>query len=187
MSAQPNFQPPADWRNNGRFCKIYPYVLAVEGGLVTAERAKKIGDKGGATNHGIAFNYNQGYLKKYNILFPGQMDQLTKQQAIEIYYRKYWLPSQADELPDTRLAAVYFDHVVNAGQGSADQLLTKLDKALWFYKGDGENISYFWQQCMLFMLHRLWFYANIKQWKTFGLGWFNRLIILTKGLHNIGG
>lgn len=169
-----------DWQQNERFKRLYPHVLYVEGGYVNDPM-----DPGGPTNHGIAFNYNQGYLKKFGITKPTQMVLLTREQALEIYYRKYWLPSQADELPDSKFALAYFDHVINAGQGAADQLLAKCDKNLWHYAGDGKNLNYWWPQTMRYMLHRLWFYFHIKNWGRYGLGWFNRLLHITQALGKV--
>lgn len=169
-----------EWNQNARFTKIYPYVLNAEGGYVWNPK-----DPGGATKYGIAFNYNQGYLKKFEIFAPSQMKELTRDQALEIYYRKYWLPSQADELPDRRLALVYFDHVINAGQGAADTLLSKLGRNVWYNAGDGPNANYWWGMSTQYLLYRLWFYMHIKNWTTFGLGWFNRLLGMAKALPNM--
>jgi lysozyme family protein len=169
-----------NWRENLRFCKLYPHVLNVEGGYVNDPR-----DPGGATKYGVAFNYNQGYLKQFGIIRPEQMASLTKDQALEIYYRKYWLPSQADELPDSRLSLVYFDHVINAGQGAADPLLAKLGPDLWKFAGDGKNVNYFWSLSLQLMLHRLLWYFSIKNWGTYGKGWFNRLLHISQALAKV--
>lgn len=166
-----------DWSLNTRFKRLYPFVLNVEGGYVWDKN-----DPGGATNYGIAFNFNQGYLKKFGIVKPEQMVNLTRGQALEIYYRKYWEPSQADEIPDARLALAYFDHVVNAGQGEADQLLAKLSPKFWHFQGDGPNANFWWGLTMQYMLQRLWFYFHIRNWGRYGLGWFNRLIKISKAL-----
>lgn len=171
-----------DWRENTRFCRCYPYVLAVEGGYLSPEAAKKQGDKGGATNRGVAFNYNQGYLKRFGIVRPEQIATLTKAQALEIYFMKYWQPSQADELPDIRLALAYFDMTINAGQGASDKLLAKLDPKFWYFEGDGKNPNYFWGLTLQYMLHRLMFYIDLRNWGTFGKGWFNRLIKISQAL-----
>lgn len=168
------------YESNARFKAVYPYVLSVEGGYVNDPN-----DKGGATNFGIAFNYNQNALKKFGITQPIQMKNLTKEQAIEIYYQKYWVPSKADELPDTGLAMVYFDHAVNAGQGSADLLLTKLGNRFWHVTGNGANKDFWASQVAQYLLHRLWFYSRLKQWDIYGLGWFNRLIHIAKVLADL--
>lgn len=166
-----------DWSQNERFKTVYPHVLTVEGGYVWDKK-----DPGGATKFGIAFNYNQGILKTIGITTPTQMKDLTKEQALAIYFRKYWLPSQADELPDIRLALAYFDHCVNAGQGAADQILAKLPSELWHIAGDGPNGNYFWGLTLEYMIRRLWFYSQIRNWGRYGLGWFNRLVHITKVL-----
>lgn len=172
----------ATYKDNPRFCKVYPHVLAVEGGYVNDPH-----DKGGATKYGIAFNYNQGYLKTFGILHPEQMRDLTKEQALEIYFRKYWLPSQADEIPDGKLALMYFDHVVNAGQGSADKLLQKLDQRFWYIKGDGANVGYFWEMTARYLIERLAFYMGLQQWSRYGLGWTNRLRKLLPAVSKMDG
>ncbi len=174
-----------EWQSNKRFGLCYPHILNVEGGFLSAERAAKLGDSGGATNRGIAYNYNRTILKEYGILQPNDIINLTKEQAIEIYYKKYWTPSKADELPDTRLALVYFDMVVNAGQGTADDLLNKLNKSFWSYAGDGKNETYFWAIVAEYLIHRMYYYTTTKGWKTFGEGWKNRLVKITDGLKTI--
>ncbi len=169
-----------DLNENTRFQKIYPYVLNAEGGYVNDPK-----DPGGATKYGIAYNYNRGYLSGLGINTPTQMKDLTREQALGIYFRKYWLPSQADEIPDRRLALVYFDHVINAGQGAADTLLSKLPKHLWGNAGDGPNVNYWWGLTVQYLLYRFWFYAQIKNWATYKLGWFNRLLGIAKALPNM--
>lgn len=168
------------WRANLRFCKLYPHVLSVEGGFVNDPK-----DPGGATKYGVAFNYNQGLLKNFGITRPEQMVNLTQDQALEIYYRKYWVPSQADELPDARLALTYFDMVINAGQGGADKILSKLDPQLWHYEGNGKNSNYYWGQTLQYMLRRLMYYFDLRNWGTYGKGWFNRLIHIASMLPGV--
>lgn len=168
------------YKNNARFCSVYPHVLTVEGGYVNDPH-----DSGGPTKFGISLNNNRGYLRAYGIVDAETMKDLRLDQAVEIYYRKYWLPSQADEIPDTRLALVYFDHCINAGQGAADPILAKLDKKLWYYDGDGPNANYWWGLTVEFLLRRLWFYTRLGQWGRYGLGWFNRLLHLVKVLPKV--
>lgn len=174
-----------NYRENLRFCRCYPHVLNVEGGYLSPERAARIGDSGGATNYGIAFNHNQGYLKRFDIVKPEQIKYLSREQALEIYFKKYWLPSQADEIPDIRLALAYFDMVINAGNGAADKLLGKLPGNFWYFEGDGKNPNYFWGVTLQYMLHRLMFYVDLRNWNTFGAGWFNRLIKISQALGKV--
>jgi lysozyme family protein len=164
------------WRENKRFCLILPLVLNVEGGYVWNKK-----DKGGATNHGIAYNYHAGRLKAYGIHRPQDMVLLTKEQAIDFYYRYFWVPSQADEIPDTKLALVYFDMAVNSGIEAADKLLRKLPvQNFWHIEGDGKNAAYWWPLTMYFLGLRMQAYTSYKQWPDFGRGWSNRLAIISQ-------
>lgn len=168
------------WQTNLRFCRLYPHVLKVEGGFVNDPD-----DAGGPTKYGVAYNYNQGYLKNFGILKPAQVANLTKDQALEIYFRKYWLPSQADEIPNARLALAYFDHTINAGQGAADKLLAKLDNKFWYFEGGAKNSDYFWGLTLQYLLHRLLFYFDCRNWGTYRAGWFARLLHISQSLSKI--
>lgn len=174
----PNRKPT--YKKDTTFCKVYPHVLKVEGGYVNDPR-----DRGGATNHGIAYNYNVSILRDYGINSPGSMRQLTKEQALDIYYRKYWTPSKAPKIQDDALALVYFDHAVNAGIGSANSLLNKIDSKHWYYEGNGKNVGYFNSQVCRYILERAWFYCRLRQFPVYGLGWFNRLRHIIKALETL--
>lgn len=166
-----------DWKLNIRFRKIYPHVLNVEGGFANLKN-----DKGGPTQFGIAYNYNAGWLKRYGINSPMEIRNLTKDQAIDTYYLRYWLPSQSDELRDDKLALVYFDTVINNGQGAADKILANLDPKHWHIAGNGQNVGFFWGLSTQFLLRRLYLDTTFFNWKTFGLGWLNRMIHIVKVL-----
>tara|TARA_R100000479_G_scaffold175060_1_gene125012 strand:+ start:994 stop:1470 length:477 start_codon:yes stop_codon:yes gene_type:complete len=82
-------------------------VLEHEGGYVNDPY-----DKGGETNFGIAKRW-----------YPDlDIKNLTKSDAINIYYNEYWKPSKADNLPND-LKATYFDMCVNMGQHRAVKIL----------------------------------------------------------------
>ena len=89
------------------FEEIIEQVLEHEGGYVNDPD-----DPGGETKYGIAKKFNPDV----------DIKNLTKEGAKEIYYEKYWKPSKADQLPD-RLKHIYFDMVVNFGQGGAVRVL----------------------------------------------------------------
>lgn len=172
---------PANWRENKRFCLIYPLVLKVEGGYVWNKK-----DKGGATNHGVAYNYHYLNLKQYGIYGPSDMPKLTKEQAIDFYYRYFWVPSQADEIPDAKLALIYFDLAVNSGITQANELMARIpDKKFMYYKGDGHNVRLFWFLTTYLIGQRLMFYTNIRQWKDFGMGWTRRMAHLCMELDKV--
>ena len=69
-------------------------------------------DPGGETKFGIAKNAN------LNV----DVTRLTWDQAINIYYDKYWLAGSCDKLP-SRVAALHFDACVNNGISRANKML----------------------------------------------------------------
>jgi hypothetical protein len=62
-------------------------------------------DKGGVTRYGID-------QRSHDV----DVASLTKEQAIDIYYHAYWLPSHAEEMP-VGVGEVLFDIRVNGGYG----------------------------------------------------------------------
>tara|TARA_B100000131_G_C17873197_1_gene515099 strand:+ start:172 stop:648 length:477 start_codon:yes stop_codon:yes gene_type:complete len=89
------------------FEEIIEQVLEHEGGYVNDPD-----DPGGETKYGIAKKFNPDV----------DIKNLTIEGAKEIYYEKYWKPSKADQVPN-RLKHIYFDMVVNFGQGGAVRVL----------------------------------------------------------------
>ena len=66
------------------FNKIIYKVLEHEGGYVNDKD-----DLGGETNYGITKRF-----------YPNlDIENLSKQEAIDIYYDDYWIPSKAEKLP----------------------------------------------------------------------------------------
>jgi lysozyme family protein len=89
------------------FEQIIDKVLEHEGGYVNDPY-----DKGGETKFGIAKRW-----------YPDlDIKNLTKSDAVNIYYNNYWKPSKADDLPND-LKATYFDMCVNMGQRQAVKIL----------------------------------------------------------------
>lgn len=91
------------------FIRAVDLVLKHEGGLVDHPA-----DPGGLTNFGIS-------QRAYPDL---DIRRLTRQQAMEIYHRDYWLPIRCDELPEP-VAVVLFDMAVNMGRDRAVRLLQR--------------------------------------------------------------
>lgn len=91
------------------FLRAVDLVLKHEGGLVDHPA-----DPGGLTNFGIS-------QRAYPDL---DIRRLTRQQAMEIYHRDYWLPIRCDELP-APVAIVLFDMAVNMGRDRAVRLLQR--------------------------------------------------------------
>lgn len=91
-----------------KFLKAVNQVLTHEGGYVNDEQ-----DPGGETNFGIS-------KRSYPDL---DIKTLTKEQAIEIYHRDWWLKYGYCELRDDALAGKVFDLSINMGPGVAHTLL----------------------------------------------------------------
>ena len=89
------------------FQEIIIEVLEHEGGYVNDPD-----DKGGETNFGISKRW-----------YPDlDIKNLSKQEAINIYYTDYWVPSKAEAV-NNNLQATYFDMVINMGQHQAVLIL----------------------------------------------------------------
>ena len=85
------------------FQDIIVEVLEHEGGYVNDPD-----DLGGETNFGITKRW-----------YPDlDIKNLTKQEAINIYYTDYWVPSKAGDL-SSEIQSTYFDMCVNMGQTNA--------------------------------------------------------------------
>jgi lysozyme family protein len=104
------------------FEEAIEHVLAKEGGYTNDPR-----DSGNWTG-GIINSKGIGILKgtKFGIsakAYPSlDIKNLTRDQAIDIYRRDYWLKIRADELPRS-LRLNVFDFAVNAGIGTAIKTL----------------------------------------------------------------
>jgi len=109
---------------------------------------------------------------------------LSVQDAADIYRRDFWIPIQADALPQP-LALLLFDAAVNCGCGRAIRWLQQavsatvdgrmgpltLDAvAKWAAQPSGGA-----KLCAEFLALRLAFMASLPTWRSFGAGWARRL------------
>ena len=153
------------------FNKIIYKVLEHEGGYVNDKD-----DLGGETNYGITKRF-----------YPNiDIENLSKQEAIDIYYDDYWIPSKAEKLPK-HLQYPYFDTVVNTGQRRAVKILQQAcnDKNFFKIEEDGvigaKTIS---AAAKLeedrFISYRILFYSKVisdkPEQKKFWYGWFKRAL-----------
>lgn len=90
-------------------------VLAHEGGYVNHPN-----DPGGETNYGIT-------KRTYPHL---DIKNLTKDQAIEIYYNDWWLKNKYNKFPHPKFAAKVFDTAINMGAKQAHKLVQRSLKAV---------------------------------------------------------
>lgn len=151
------------------FDDIIEKVLQHEGGYVNDKD-----DLGGETNYGITKRF-----------YPHlDIKNLTREQAKEIYYKDYWIPSKASKLPED-LRYAYFDCVVNTGQYRAVKILQQAcnNKNTFEIKEDGKIGAATISACKKleadrFISYRILFYSllisdNPTQEK-FWYGWYKR-------------
>ena len=103
------------------FNKIFEYILLVEGGY-SDDKA----DKGGKTKYGII----EVEARKYG--YQGDMRNLTKDIAEDIYKNKYYLSNNLDKIKDKRVALSIADWTINSGSWG----LKKAQQTINILKGD---------------------------------------------------
>ena len=88
-----------------RFDKIFDYLLRVEGGYSDDKN-----DKGGKTKYGIIEEEARDFGYK------GNMQDLTKDFAKNIYLKKYYLGNKLDKVVNDKTALSICDWAVNSGR-----------------------------------------------------------------------
>ena len=139
-------------------------LLGSEGGLVNDPT-----DPGGLTQWGIS---QRSYPKL-------DIRALTRDQAIALYRRDFWMPIHADELPDG-IGFQLLDFSVNSGSGTA---LRVLQRAVGV--ADDGHIGAVTLAAiksiephdliMRFLAERLIFMTNCKNWSSASKGWARRI------------
>lgn len=109
------------------FEKALQFLFPSEGGYVNDSK-----DFGGPTNMGITQNTYNMYRKNQG-LPQKDVKQITKGEAVDLYYKYYWKASGADNITDPNMAVALFDTAVLHGTGQAQQ----------YYKQSGGNIDKF--------------------------------------------
>lgn len=78
------------------------------------------------TNYGIAARYFYDICKKRFSLIGETMQELTPEQAREIYLDYFWKPMNLEGIRDELLVLHVFDHGVNAGKRTSIRMLQRL-------------------------------------------------------------
>lgn len=135
-------------------------------------------DPGGETNHGITKRTAMAH--GYN----GSMKLLTPEIAEEIYFKSYWVGTLAEKAP-RRLSLHLLDMNINSGPRNSTRTLQRAlglaadgiagPKTMEAIKTTPED-----EIILRFNIARMEFYANIGNFKTFGKGWTNRLLLLAR-------
>lgn len=157
------------------FQKAVEFILELEGGGHVASHPR---DPGGLTKYGIS-------LRAHPELGPEGIRNLTREQAIDIYRIKYWIPLRLNRF-SPRLALPLFDAAVNHGIRAAGELLQKalnhLGAGLEVDGIMGEKTvkaakSYPPRRVLsAFLVERLRFYRSLDTYDVFGAGWEKRII-----------
>ncbi len=150
------------------FPQIFDRVIGHEGGYVYDPR-----DAGGETIWGITKRTarENGY--------QGEMKQMKRAQAFEIYKQAFWQRYQCEQLPSA-LAFQFFDACVNHGAGNAARMLQRavgvLDDGvigkLTLQAVENQALN---DTLMCFVAERLKFYTRLANFNAFGKGWVNRM------------
>lgn len=147
-----------------KFLQAINRVLGHEGGYVWNKA-----DPGGETNWGISKrSYPNVSIKT-----------LTRNQAIAIYYRDFWLPAHCEDLSD---GAGYqlLDSAVNSGIAQSVRFMQRAVGVA----DDGHYGPLTFAACqkvsesdfiMRFNAERLEFMTKLKAWDSFGRGWARRI------------
>ena len=100
-----------------RFERIFDYLLRVEGGYSNDEN-----DKGGKTNWGITEE------EARNFGYKGNMQDLTKDFAKNIYLKKYYLGNKLDKVVNDKVALSICDWAVNSGRNGTKNVQVALNQ-----------------------------------------------------------
>ena len=158
------------YQDDPTFCKVIPLVLKSEGGYVDHPD-----DPGGPTMHGVAWNYNAGWLAKRGYT-KDTMRSLTLDDARQCYYERYWIESEADGITDEGLAYLHLDTAVNCGVGTAKSFLRGLSHNPRYFNGEGDNNEVlFLRLVMEYEIKRFDYYTRCRNRKAFLEGWINRM------------
>ncbi len=111
------------------FARAVDIVLHHEGGF-----ADKKGDRGGPTHFGISLRFLEilpdGDINKDGLIDYRDIESLTRDQAIDFYWREFWNKYQYSKFNDWYLATKVFDLAVNMGPNQAHRLLQQALLAL---------------------------------------------------------
>ncbi|MEQ0582891.1 type VI secretion system tip protein TssI/VgrG [Pantoea dispersa] len=108
----------ADQKYDDNFSKLSPIILRHEGGY-----ANRAADKGGPTNHGIAWKTWQRYAQEDVGVEPtlDNLKKLTPEQAEVIYKKRYWDAKGFNDIKDPKLALMSYDWTITSG-GAGKQI-----------------------------------------------------------------
>lgn len=147
-----------------KFLTIINRVLGHEGGYVNDPK-----DPGGETNWGISKRS-----------YPNvRIAELTRNQAISIYYRDFWLRSGCEQFEDG-VGYQLLDSAINSGISQSIRFLQRAagvadDGVLGPVSKNAITSMKEANLIMLFNAERLEFMTKLKNWPNHGKGWARRI------------
>lgn len=132
------------------FDRAVRLILQLEGGSTVT---KDPDDPGGTTKYGISKRAHP----------ERDIESLTEQDAIAIYWSDYWMRAGCDKLP-WPLALIHFDCAVNQGVQRANGFL--------------HGVTGFPEMPVRYLTARAMMYMRLPGWAKYGKGWINRLFRL---------
>jgi lysozyme family protein len=148
------------------FEKAAEVIVAIEGGYVNDPN-----DPGGETKYGISKR-----------TFPGlDIKNLSKQEAVSIYYNDFWTPAKCDKLA-WPLCLFVLDTAVHSGQGTAIKLLQRAagvaaDGILGPNTMKAVERQNAYELGALYMAERALCLTGTRNFDKYGRGWLKRLFL----------
>lgn len=147
------------------FIEAVTLILSYEGGYVNHPE-----DPGGETKYGISKRAYPDY----------DIKNLTREDAMKIYLKDYWLMVRADKLPED-LRLIVFDCAVNQGVSTARRTLqkvlgVKVDGVIGPITLRAAHDSPSTLIIDRYAMERHHLYTRLSGWQDFGKGWSKRLL-----------
>lgn len=148
------------------FETVMDYVFKSEGGF-----SDRKNDLGGRTDKGVTQTTYNAWRKKKG-LAPKDVKGISTDEAKQLYYEEFWLPTGASDVKDLREGYLLFDTALNSGPYEAKKL----------YEKSNGNIYQF-------LKDRKTFYENLIRRKPSQeenrQGWYNRLKDIENNMNEI--
>ncbi len=147
------------------FEKALQFLFPSEGGYVNDKD-----DKGGPTNMGVTQSTYNSYRRNKG-LSTKSVKEITREEAINLYYENYWKMSGADNISDPNMAVALFDTAVLHGPSMAKK----------YYEQSNGDLNKF-----LDIRQKIYdeIVAKDSSQKKFYQGWNNRVNNLRKNINN---
>ncbi len=173
LGAAPTVPPEEPAMPTPKFERCHAVTAKWEGGY-----SNHPSDPGGATNYGVtqatydAYRRDKGQAKQ-------AVSKITKAEALDIFFTRYWTPVRGEEMPSGVDLALY-DFGVNSGPARAIKALQKVVGVAQDGKIGPITMKAVSAAAPATLASRLCdermaYLKRLKTWSTFGKGWTNRV------------